>query len=63
MKIFDSCARRVTLVEAAEDIASDLAFERYLENLARRPVEERTVWDEILHQYNSMINKKEPVKI
>ena len=61
MKIFDSCARRVTLVEAAEDIASDLAFERYLENLARRPVEERNVWDEILQHY--MTKLKEPVKI
>ena len=61
MKIFDSCARRVTLVEAAEDIANDLAFERYLENLARRPAEERTVWDEILQHY--MTKLKEPVKI
>ena len=61
MKIFDSCARRVTLVEAAEDIANDLAFERYLEDLARRPAEERTVWDEILQHY--MTKLKEPVKI
>ena len=61
MKIFDSCARRVTLVEAAEDIASDLAFEKYLENLARRPMENGTVWGEILHHY--MTKLEEPLKI
>lgn len=49
MKIFDSCARRVTLVEVAEDIASDLAFERYLENLSLHPDVTEPIWDEITH--------------
>lgn len=49
MKIFDSCTRRVTLVEAAEDIAIDLAFERYLENLTLHPSVTEPIWDEITH--------------
>ncbi len=30
MRFFDSCAERVTLADVAEDIASDIAFEKYL---------------------------------
>ena len=30
MRFFDSCAGRVTLADVAEDIANDLAFEKYL---------------------------------
>lgn len=33
MRFFDSCAERVTLADVAEDIASDLVFERYLKKL------------------------------
>jgi len=33
MRFFDSCAGRVTLADAAEDIANDLAFEKYLKKL------------------------------
>lgn len=33
MRFFDSCAERVTPAEVAEDIASDLAFEKYLKKL------------------------------
>lgn len=33
MRFFDSCMERVTLADAAEDIANDLAFERYLKKL------------------------------
>lgn len=32
-EVFDSCAGRVTLAEVAEDIANDLAFEKYLKKL------------------------------
>ena len=30
MRFFDSCVSRVTLADVAEDIANDLAFEKYL---------------------------------
>lgn len=33
MRFFDSCAERVTLADVSEDIASDLAFEKYLKRL------------------------------
>lgn len=33
MRFFDSCVERVTLADVAEDIAGDLAFERYLKKL------------------------------
>ena len=33
MRFFDSCVERVTLADVAEDIANDLAFERYLKKL------------------------------
>lgn len=33
MRFFDSCSERVTLADVAEDIASDLAFEKYLKRL------------------------------
>ena len=33
MRFFDSCAGRVTLADIAEDIASDIAFEKYLKKL------------------------------
>ena len=33
MRFFDSCASRVTLADVAEDIANDLAFEKYLKKL------------------------------
>ena len=33
MRFFDSCAGRVTLADVAEDIASDIAFEKYLKKL------------------------------
>ena len=33
MRIFDSCVERVTLADVAEDIASDIAFEKYLKKL------------------------------
>lgn len=33
MKFFDSCGERVTLADVAEDIANDLAFEKYLKKL------------------------------
>ena len=33
MRFFDSCTQRVTLADVAEDIANDLAFEKYLEKL------------------------------
>ena len=33
MRFFDSQAGRVTLADVAEDIAGDLAFERYLKRL------------------------------
>ena len=33
MRIFDSCCERVTLADVAEDIASDLRFEKYLKKL------------------------------
>ena len=33
MRFFDSCAGRVTLADVAEDIANDLAFEKYLKKL------------------------------
>lgn len=33
MRFFDSCAERVTLADVAEDIASDLAFEKHLKRL------------------------------
>lgn len=33
MRIFDSCVERVTLADVAEDIAGDLAFEKYLKKL------------------------------
>lgn len=31
MRIFDSCTRRVTLAEVADDIASDMRFNKYLQ--------------------------------
>ena len=33
MRFFDSCVERVTLADTAEDIANDLAFERYLKKV------------------------------
>ena len=33
MRFFDSCVERVTLADVAEDIANDLAFEKYLKKL------------------------------
>ena len=33
MRVFDSCTQRVTLADVAEDIANDLAFEKYLKKL------------------------------
>lgn len=33
MRFFDSCVERVTLADVAEDIAGDLAFEKYLKKL------------------------------
>lgn len=33
MRFFDSCAGRVSLADVAEDIAADLAFEKYLKRL------------------------------
>ena len=33
MRVFDSCCERVTLADVAEDIASDLRFEKYLKKL------------------------------
>ena len=33
MRFFDSCAERVTLADVAEDIASDIAFEKYVKKL------------------------------
>ena len=33
MRFFDSCVERVTLADVAEDIASDLAFEKHLKKL------------------------------
>ena len=33
MRFFDSCVQRVTLADVAEDIASDLAFEKHLKKL------------------------------
>ena len=33
MRFFDSCVQRVTLADVAEDIASDIAFEKYLKKL------------------------------
>ena len=33
MRFFDSCAEHVTLADVSEDIASDLAFEKYLKRL------------------------------
>ncbi len=33
MRFFDSRAGRVTLADVAEDIASDIAFEKYLKKL------------------------------
>jgi len=33
MRFFDSCVSRVTLADVAEDIANDLAFEKYLKKL------------------------------
>lgn len=33
MRFFDSCCERVTLADVAEDIANDLAFEKYLKKL------------------------------
>lgn len=31
MRIFDSCTRLVTLAEVADDIASDMRFNKYLQ--------------------------------
>ena len=36
MRFFDSCADRVTLADVAEDIANDLAFEKYLKTLCEK---------------------------
>ena len=33
MRFFDSCVGRVTLADVAEDIASDINFEKYLKKL------------------------------
>ena len=33
MKFFDSCVERVTLADVSQDIANDLAFEKYLKTL------------------------------
>ena len=33
MRFFDSCVERVNLSDVSEDIASDLAFEKYLKTL------------------------------
>ena len=33
MRFIDSCVQRVTLADVAEDIASDLAFEKHLKKL------------------------------
>lgn len=33
MRIFDSCTRRVTLADVAEDIAADMRYEKYLKRL------------------------------
>ena len=33
MRFFDSCVSRDTLADVAEDIANDLAFEKYLKKL------------------------------
>lgn len=33
MRFFDSCVGRVTLADVSDDIASDLAFEKYLKRL------------------------------
>ena len=38
MRFFDSCAGRVTLADVAEDIANDLAFEKYLKKLHEEKV-------------------------
>lgn len=36
MRFFDSCMGRVTLADVSDDIASDLAFEKYLKSLHRQ---------------------------
>ena len=41
MRFFDSCAGRVTLADVAEDIASDLAFEKYLKRLHEQREQEK----------------------
>lgn len=33
MRFFDSCVKRVTLADVAEDIANDIEFEKYLKRL------------------------------
>lgn len=41
MRFFDSCMGRVTLADVAEDIASDLAFEKYLKHLHEKREREK----------------------
>ena len=41
MRFFDSCMGRVTLADVAEDIASDLAFEKYLKRLHEQREQEK----------------------
>lgn len=41
MRFFDSCVERVTLADVAEDIANDLAFEKYLKKLHERREREK----------------------
>lgn len=41
MRFFDSCMGRVTLAEVSEDIASDLAFEKYLKRLHQQREREK----------------------
>jgi len=36
MKFFDSCVERVTLADVSQDIANDLAFEKYLKTLCEK---------------------------
>ena len=42
MRFFDSCASRVSLADVAEDIAADLAFEKYLKRLHEQREREKT---------------------
>lgn len=55
MRFFDSCVERVTLADVAEDIASDLAFEKYLKKLHEQREREKIYKEKDDHDKTSCV--------